>query len=66
MAQLLGGPVYGRLGDVLGERLALGVAFAAAVASYTLMGFASTVAVLFLSRLPSVFMHVMQGKFIRK
>ncbi len=61
VAQLLGGPVFGRMGDVLGERLALVVAFASAAASYSLLGAAGGLAVLFLSRLPSVFMHVMQG-----
>ena len=61
VAQLLGGPVYGRLGDLLGERLALALAFASAALSYGLMGVATNLEVLFLSRLPSVLMHVMQG-----
>lgn len=61
ITQLIGGPVYGRLGDKLGERVALIVAFLAATASYFLMGIADNIPLLFLSRLPSVFMHTMQG-----
>eukprot|EP00094_Tigriopus_californicus_P004950 TCALIF_04768-PA protein Name:"Similar to Slc22a18 Solute carrier family 22 member 18 (Rattus norvegicus)" AED:0.25 eAED:0.25 QI:143/0.8/0.83/1/1/1/6/119/483 len=61
IAQLLGGPIYGRLGDLFGERLALMVAFASAGLSYFLMGISYTIPILFASRLPSVFMHVMQG-----
>jgi len=62
VAQLLGGPIYGRLGDVMGERIPLLLAFASAFLSYFLMGIADNLSVLFLSRLPSVLMHVMQGK----
>ena len=61
VAQLLGGPIFGRLGDICGERLALLVAFSSAALSYTLMGLSYSLPVLFLSRLPSVFMHVMQA-----
>ncbi len=63
VAQLFGGPLYGRVGDLLGERLALFVAFASATLSYLLMGLSYNLPILFLSRLPSVFMHVMQGTF---
>ena len=62
LAQLTGGPLYGRLGDVMGERTALIVAFTSSLVSYTLMGMATSVQMLFVSRLFSVFMHVMQGK----
>ena len=62
LAQLTGGPLYGRLGDVMGERTALIVAFTSSLVSYTLMGIATSVQMLFVSRLFSVFMHVMQGK----
>ena len=61
VAQLLGGPVFGRLGDLFGERVALTLAFTSASLSYLLMGLAQSIPVLFLSRIPSVFMHVMQG-----
>ena len=62
VVQLFGGPIYGRLGDQFGERLALLVAFASAGISYLLMGLSYDINVLFLSRVPSMFMHVMQGK----
>ena len=61
VAQLLGGPLYGRLGDVMGERIALVLAFASAASSYLLMGLANSIQMLFLSRLLSVLLHVMQG-----
>ncbi len=61
VAQLLGGPVYGRMGDVLGEKLALTVAFAAATASYAMLGLAQGIPLMFVSRVPSALMHVMQG-----
>ncbi len=53
--------VYGRIGDVMGERVPLILAFSSAFLSYFLMGIADNLTVLFLSRLPSVLMHVMQG-----
>ena len=62
LAQLTGGPLYGRLGDILGEKVALLVAFTSSLVSYTLMGITTSVQMLFLSRLFSVFIHVMQGK----
>merc|ERR1711872_1139661 len=61
IAQLLGGPVYGRLGDLFGERTALIVAFSSSVVTYLLTGVSYSIPILFLSRLPSVFLHVMQG-----
>ena len=62
VAQLMGGPLFGRIGDTLGEKFALILAFVGATASYFLMGIAETIPLLFLSRLPSVVMHTMQGK----
>jgi OCT family organic cation transporter-like MFS transporter 18 len=63
VTQLLGGPLFGRLGDTLGERFALILAFTAATMSYFLMGISDNIMLLFLSRLPSVFMHTMQGDY---
>lgn len=63
VAQLAGGPVYGRLGDMMGERMALILAFASAAASYSLMGLATSIEMLFLSRVFSVLLHVMQGNY---
>jgi OCT family organic cation transporter-like MFS transporter 18 len=45
----------------MGERVPLILAFSSAFLSYFLMGIADNLTVLFLSRLPSVLMHVMQG-----
>jgi len=61
IAQLVGGPVYGRLGDLFGERTAIIVAFSSSVVTYLLTGVSYSIPILFLSRLPSVFLHVMQG-----
>ena len=61
LCQLIGGPIYGRLGDLMGERTALITAFSASVLTYTLTGLATSLPLLFLSRVPSVFLHVMQG-----
>ena len=62
VTQLLGGPIFGRIGDTLGERFALIMAFSGATLSYFLMGIADNLPMLFLSRFPSVVMHTMQGK----
>ncbi len=59
--QLVGGPVFGRFGDMYGGRAAMTLAFMSATLSYGLTGLAVSVPLLFLSRLPSVFMHAMQG-----
>ena len=59
--QLLGGPIYGRIGDLYGERAALSVAFISSILTYTLTFLSYSLPVLFLSRIPSVFLHVMQG-----
>nr|CAB3266144.1 solute carrier family 22 member 18 [Phallusia mammillata] len=61
VVQLMGGPLFGRFGDLFGSRTALAIAFISAFCSYLLLGLANTVFVIFLSRLPSAFMHAMQG-----
>ncbi len=61
LTQLLGGPLFGRVGDTCGEKLALILAFSGATLSYFLMGISESIPVLFLSRIPSVVMHTMQG-----
>ena len=62
IVQLAGGPLYGRFGDLFGGRAAMTLAYISAALSYFLLGMSSSVPLLFLSRLPSVFMHAMQGK----
>ena len=64
VVQLCGGPVIGRFGDVFGSRAALVLSFGAAALSYSILGIASSISMLFISRLPSVFMHAMQGVYI--
>ena len=65
VAQLVGGVLYGRLGDLFSDRTALLVAFASAAASYTITGFAYSLPMLFLSRIFCVLMHVMQGELLK-
>ncbi|BFZ11456.1 hypothetical protein BsWGS_14495 [Bradybaena similaris] len=61
VVQLAGGPLFGRFGDLFGSRLAMMLAFAASALSYFLLSVSTSLPLLFLSRLPSVFMHAMQG-----
>ena len=65
VVQLAGGPLFGRFGDIFGGRAALTLAFMAAALSYGLLGLSYSLPVLFISRLPSVFMHAMQGTMSR-
>ena len=58
---IIGGPIFGRFGDMYGGRAALTLAFGSAAASYALMSVAFSPSLLFLSRVPSLFMHAMQG-----
>jgi len=59
--QLLGGPVYGRIGDMYGERTALLIAFSSSILTYLLTFLSYSLPILFISRVPSIFLHVMQG-----
>ncbi|KAK3588585.1 hypothetical protein CHS0354_001911 [Potamilus streckersoni] len=61
VVQLAGGPLFGRFGDIFGGRAAMTLAFSASAITYLILSMSSTVPLLFLSRLPSVFMHAMQG-----
>lgn len=61
ISQLIGGPLFGRFGDVFGGRKSFILAFISASCSYGILGFAHTIPVLFLSRLPVIFMHAMQA-----
>ena len=66
IVQLAGGPLFGRFGDLYGGRAALTLAFASSALTYGLLGMAWNIPFLFLSRMPSVFMHAMQGKSVWK
>ena len=59
--QLIGGPIYGRYGDLFGTRAALIIAFSGAALTYGLLAMASSITILFLSRLPSIFLHANHG-----
>ncbi|XP_071109806.1 solute carrier family 22 member 18-like [Haliotis cracherodii] len=61
IVQLAGGPLFGRFGDLFGGRAAMTLAFLSAALSYFILGMSTSVPILFLSRLPSLFMHAMQG-----
>ncbi|KAK6960389.1 solute carrier family 22 member 18 [Biomphalaria glabrata] len=61
LVQLAGGPLFGRFGDLFGSRLAMMLSFWAAASTYFLLGVSTNMPLLFLSRLPSVFMHAMQA-----
>ncbi|XP_023340071.1 solute carrier family 22 member 18 isoform X2 [Eurytemora carolleeae] len=61
VCQLLGGPIYGRIGDVMGERFAIILAFSSTTLTYLVTGLSYNIPTLFLSRIFSVLMHVMQG-----
>ncbi|XP_069105931.1 LOW QUALITY PROTEIN: solute carrier family 22 member 18-like [Argopecten irradians] len=61
VVQLAGGPLFGRFGDLFGGRAAMMLAFASASMTYLFLGLADSFPLLFISRLPSVFMHAMQG-----
>jgi uncharacterized membrane protein len=57
---------FGQFGDKMGGQAAMILAFFSASLSYFLLGIAGTFFMLFISRLPSVFMHAMQGNFYFK
>ncbi|XP_074656261.1 solute carrier family 22 member 18-like [Tubulanus polymorphus] len=61
IAQLAGGPLFGRFGDLFGSRTAFVIGFLASAASFFILGISYSIPLLFVSKLPSLFMHVMQG-----
>ncbi|XP_034019756.1 solute carrier family 22 member 18 [Thalassophryne amazonica] len=59
IVQLIGGPVFGRFADLVGAQAALSVACSATVVSFLLLAIADRPAMLFIHKLPTVFMHVL-------
>ncbi|XP_017565103.1 solute carrier family 22 member 18 [Pygocentrus nattereri] len=59
--QLLGGPVFGRFADVFGARTALSISSMASVVYFLLLASADSTILLFLHKLPAVFMHALPG-----
>uniref|UniRef100_A0A671VRX0 Organic cation transporter-like protein 2 n=1 Tax=Sparus aurata TaxID=8175 RepID=A0A671VRX0_SPAAU len=56
---LFGGPMFGRFGDLFGARAALSLACSATVVFFLLLAIADHPAMLFIHKLPTVFMHVL-------
>lgn len=61
VCQLVGGPLYGRIGDIFGEKVAIILALLSTTLTYLFTGLSYNMTTLFFSRLFSVMMHVMQG-----
>ncbi|NXA19543.1 S22AI protein, partial [Ibidorhyncha struthersii] len=59
--QLVGGPLFGRFADQFGTRAALILSCASGSAFFLLMSISTSIPLLFLSRLPGVFMHGLPG-----
>ncbi|NWH70682.1 S22AI protein, partial [Piaya cayana] len=59
--QLVGGPIFGRFADQFGTRAALILSCASGSAFFLLMSVSTSIPLLFLSRLPAVFMHGLPG-----
>ncbi|NXI48420.1 S22AI protein, partial [Galbula dea] len=59
--QLVGGPIFGRFADQFGTRAALILSCASGSAFFLLTSISTSIPLLFLSRLPSVFMHALPG-----
>ncbi|XP_023262062.1 solute carrier family 22 member 18 [Seriola lalandi dorsalis] len=57
--QLLGGPMFGRFADLFGARVALSLACASSIVFFLLLAIADHPAMLFIHKIPTVFMHVL-------
>lgn len=57
--QLIGNPLFGRFGDLFGARMALSVSCGATVVFFLLLASAEHPAMLFIHKLPTLFMHVL-------
>ena len=64
VAMLLGGPLFGRFGDLFGARSALLVAFTSSLLTYLVLAFANSIPALFLSRIFAFMMHAMHGTVV--
>eukprot|EP00058_Branchiostoma_floridae_P017655 XP_002603144.1 hypothetical protein BRAFLDRAFT_63222 [Branchiostoma floridae] len=56
--QLIGSPLFGRFGDLYGGRLSLTVSFLAFTSVCLMLAFCDSILVLFLTRLPLLFIHI--------
>ncbi|KAM8894678.1 LOW QUALITY PROTEIN: solute carrier family 22 member 18 [Spinachia spinachia] len=57
--QLCGGPMFGRFGDIFGARAALSLACSSTVVFFLLLAVAENPAMLFIHKIPTIFMHVL-------
>ncbi|TKS70458.1 Solute carrier family 22 member 18 [Collichthys lucidus] len=57
--QLIGGPMFGRFADLFGARLALSVSCSATIVFFLLLAVTNHPAMLFIHKLPTVFIHVL-------
>lgn len=62
ISMLIGGPFFGRFGDLFGARVALTLGLFAAFLTYAILTISNSIPLLFLSRIPGVLMHVMHGE----
>ena len=62
--QLVGSPIFGRFGDVFGCRICLVGSEIASAFAYGSLAFATNIGILFLSRVPAIFMHNLQGSYM--
>lgn len=62
VATLLGGPLFGRFGDIFGTRAALLLAFLSSFLTYLILAMADGIPALFLSRLFAFMMHAFHGE----
>ncbi|KAJ7994605.1 hypothetical protein DPEC_G00251200 [Dallia pectoralis] len=61
VVQLLGGPIFGRFADLFGARAALCLSCSSNVVYYGLLAIADSPLMLFIHKLPAVFMHGLPG-----
>uniref|UniRef100_A0A8C6XH45 Organic cation transporter-like protein 2 n=1 Tax=Naja naja TaxID=35670 RepID=A0A8C6XH45_NAJNA len=59
--QLLGGPIFGRFADQFGTRAALTLSYLAGSLCFLLLSVSISVPLLFLSRVPGIFIHGLPG-----
>ncbi|KAM7015804.1 solute carrier family 22 member 18 [Tautogolabrus adspersus] len=59
LIQLFGGPMFGRFADLFGARVALSLACSSTVVFFLLLAIANHPAMLFIHKIPTVFMHVL-------
>lgn len=59
--QLIGGPIFGRFADLFGARAALSMSCMASIVFFSLLAVADSTLMLFIHKLPTVFMHALPG-----